>query len=386
MEYVQMRDQYVLLTGSKNNAGDFFIKFRAKQLFKALRPDRGIVDYDAWKPFTREQLEEVNRSKALILMGGPALQTKMRPNIYPMTENLDDIRVPIITMGIGWKSPLGDWDSTHNYNLNAQTFQLLQRVERSGFLSSVRDYHTLNTLYSHGFQKFVMTGCPALYSLDHINKPIAIPKTFQKVSYSMGVGFTRSVSMREQMKSTIICLRDFFDSANFMVVFHHSTDKRYLATHGSNKRFWDGHQEFIEWLRKEDIPSVDISGSAERLIDHYRNEDLHIGYRIHAHIFMSSISKPSILINEDGRGKALRDVIGGFYLDAYHNHSLSIFHKILIKLRYPIDTFRAANSIPEDLTRNLAYEIKNCFPRLSNPRTSIDRHFKVMKSFIGQLP
>lgn len=44
-----MKDYYVILTGSKNNAGDFLIKCRAKneKLFAALRPDRDIVDLDA---------------------------------------------------------------------------------------------------------------------------------------------------------------------------------------------------------------------------------------------------------------------------------------------------------------------------------------------------
>jgi hypothetical protein len=207
MGNVQMKDQYVILTSSKNNTGDFLIKFRAKQLFKALRPDRYIVDYDAWKAFTREQLMEVNRSKALILMGGPALQKNMRPNIYMMTKNLDDIHVPIITMGIGWMSPVGDWASTHNYKLNSETVQLLQRVEKSGYLSSVRDYHTLNTLFSYGFKNFVMSGCPALYSLVHIDQDINISKSFKNISFSMGVSFTRSSSMRDQAKSIILKMR-----------------------------------------------------------------------------------------------------------------------------------------------------------------------------------
>src|SRR5688500_556275 len=116
-----MKDRYVVLTGSKNNAGDYLIKYRAKQLFAALRSDREIIDYDAWKPFTSEQLETVNSARALILMGGPALQPAMRPAIYPMTPKLDDIKVPIITMGIGWKSQEGNWDASNTYRLNKET-------------------------------------------------------------------------------------------------------------------------------------------------------------------------------------------------------------------------------------------------------------------------
>ena len=43
-------NRYVLLTGSRNNAGDFLIKHRAMALLRALRPDRELIDRNAWEP------------------------------------------------------------------------------------------------------------------------------------------------------------------------------------------------------------------------------------------------------------------------------------------------------------------------------------------------
>ena len=51
------------------------------------------------------------------------------------------------------------------------------------------------------------------------------------------------------------------------------------------------------------------------MIDLYSNCDLHIGYRVHAHVFMTSIKKPSILIKEDGRGEGMSEVIEGKCFD-----------------------------------------------------------------------
>ncbi|MBE0472302.1 MAG: hypothetical protein IBX55_22680, partial [Methyloprofundus sp.] len=96
-----MSEYYVILTGSKNNAGDFLIKHRAKKLFEAIRPDREIIDLNAWEPIDDQKLALINASKALILMGGPALQRNMYPGIYKLPANLDEITVPIATMGIG---------------------------------------------------------------------------------------------------------------------------------------------------------------------------------------------------------------------------------------------------------------------------------------------
>ena len=381
-----MKDTYVILTGSKNNAGDYFIKYRAKQLFRALRPDRSIIDYDAWKSFTPQQLEEVNKSKALILMGGPALQYKMRPNIYKMVDELDKIRVPIIAMGIGWKAAEGDWNSTHSYKLSDESIELLRRIENSGYISSVRDYSTLNTLFVKGFIRYMMTGCPALYELDHINKPVSFPETLKKISFSMGACFAHSPTMYRSTQLILGKLQEYFAEKIFRVVFHHSIGREYLTTDDSSPKFWKAHQDMIKWLEKQGIPYVDISGSAENLVNHYAGECLHVGFRVHAHIFMNSISKPTILLNEDGRGKALKDVIGGFSLDSYILKNKNIPCKVLRRLRIPVDMYGTSEYLAEDLINQLNYELKNHYPRLSLSRLAIDRHYRVMEEFLEQLP
>ena len=92
-----MKDQYVILTGSKNNAGDYLIKYRAKQLFSDLRPDRKIIDINGWEQLNTEKLAIINQSKALILMGGPALVKNMVPKAYqfdiymPKTSNFKNL-------------------------------------------------------------------------------------------------------------------------------------------------------------------------------------------------------------------------------------------------------------------------------------------------------
>ena len=48
----------------------------------------------------------------------------------------------------------------------------------------------------------------------------------------------------------------------------------------------------------------DLSYSAGG-IEYYREFDLHVGYRVHSHIYFLSIRKPSFLLHEDGRGKGL---------------------------------------------------------------------------------
>ncbi len=381
-----MKNQYVVLTGGKNNAGDFLIKYRAKELFKKLREDRKIIDFNAWEKFDDKRLKIVNESRALILMGGPALQKSMRPTIYKMTENLNDIKVPIIMMGIGWKSINGEWKNSYEYPLNQQSIELLEKINSSGYLSSVRDYHTLNSIAFKGYTNFLMTGCPAYYDLESINMEVLTPN-IQKVAFSLGVSFMESKSMKKLMKENILkCKEQFFDK-DFEVVFHHSLNREdFLSTYNKKSQHLEKHNKFAEWLEFHNINYIDISGSAENLINYYKTVDLHIGYRVHAHIFMNSISKFSILISEDGRAKATKDVIGGIVLNGYDSFDESFLGKIINRLYKNFDRYHSNKYLTEELLNSIEYEHKVNYLRIQNSRDQIDNNFNIMKKFIQQLP
>lgn len=380
-----MKNQYVILTGSKNNAGDYLIKYRAKKLFSILRPDRKIIDFDGWKPLSDQDLSVVNESKALILVGGPALQNRMYPRVYGLRKNLDDIKVPIMMMGVGWYSKSGRWEDTYNYKLDENSLRLLKKIADSGFLSSVRDYHTLNTLQNFGIKNVLMTGCPALYEADQINQVFSFPNEIKKIGYSLGVSMNTSENMKRQMKQVLITLKDMFPDAEVVTVFHHSIAEDYLQTDGATKKLYKTHLQFKDWLEENDFAYVDISGSAENLMEFYDSCNMHVGYRVHAHIFMSSISKLSVLLNEDGRGRALEKVIGGKIIDAYKSVQDSLWIKILHKLGLPFDNFVPNRYLVQDLQHIIEYELDKGI-KFSQPRVEIDRHFNLMKQFIAQLP
>lgn len=382
-----MNDRYVILTGAKNNAGDFLIKYRALQLFAALRPDREVVDFDAWKPLDDKQVEIINESRALILTGGPALQPYMYPRIYPLVDNLDRIKVPILTMAIGWKGRTGTWDESYTYPLASRTIELLQRIESSGYFSSVRDYHTLSVLRNCGLERFLVTGCAALYSLEHIHKDFSPPAAPCRVSFSLGVSFLKSKRMGEVNRQLILALRDTFSDAGFTVVFHHATDRElYRHTHKPNMRLLDGQRELIGWLEQQGIDWLDISGSADEMLEHYGQCDLHIGYRVHAHILMASLSKPTVLIAEDGRGTALREILGGLVFDGCHRPLPGLIGKVAARCGYLGESLTASLNLPACIIHQLKYELNNSYPRIARLRDNIGGHFRVMKRFVKQLP
>jgi hypothetical protein len=381
-----MKDQYVILTGSKNNAGDYLIKYRAKQLFSDLRPDRKIIDINGWEQLNAEKLSIINESKALILMGGPALIENMVPKVYALTNNLEDIKVPIIMMGVGWKSKNGNWDDTYRYPLNEKTKSLLKKIDNSGYLSSVRDYHTLNAIRFNGFNNFLMTGCPAYYDRDFINTELQC-KVINKVAFSLGVAFVESSSMEMLMKENILACKERFINKEFEVVFHHSLDRdKFKLDYKSSPSHVIKHNKFADWLESEGIGYVDISGSAENLINYYSNVDLHIGFRVHAHIFMNSIARQSILVSEDGRAKGVKGAIGGIVLDGYTSFKESLIAKIFNKLFPFYDRFFANKFLTKELLSEIDYEEVVNFNRFKGARMQIDKNYLIMQQFLIQLP
>jgi Polysaccharide pyruvyl transferase len=380
-------DQYVILTGGKNNAGDFLIKSKAKRLFASVRPDRTIVDYDGWKPLTSEQLEVINQSKALILVGGPALQGNIYPGIYPLTSDLNDIKVPLLTMGIGYKEENGHWQNTVSYPFTKSSVDLLEKIRNAGYKSSVRDYHTLNVLLNKGYDNFVMSGCPAMYELQHIGGEIYRPTKIERIAFSLGVSYIQSASMRRQMKSLLLALSEEFGSQAVVVYFHHRINEKEAS-----------QLDFISWLKSHNLKYEDISGSEKRLEEVYGTCDFHVGYRVHAHIHTMSVSRPGFLINEDSRGKGFYTVLGGAIIDGYYSlprfnrpeasilfKSLGVVKRIFHMLRIN-NGLEAYERVSTDVLNNMKYEINNDFPRLRMTRKSIDTHFENMQSYLRQLP
>jgi len=381
-----MKDQYVILTGSKNNAGDYLIKFRAKQLFAELRPDREIIDINGWETLSPSNLAIINESKALILMGGPALVEDMVPRVYGLADVIDKIKVPVVMMGTGWKSQKGNWEDTYAYKLNNETAELVKKVNDSGYLSSVRDYHTLNALRFNECENVLMTGCPAYYDQKHINTEF-IPKPVNKVAFSLGVSFIESPSMFKLMKESVLACCKMFSDKEFEVVFHHSLDReKFSNAYKSASNHVQKHNEFADWLESKNIKYKDISGSAENLMNYYSEVDLHIGYRVHAHIFMNSIAKKSILISEDGRAKGVKGAISGVVLDGYFDFKNGFISKVLNRLLPVYDRFTPNTYLTKELLEEIKYEERIEFSRFKNSRGRIDSNYRIMSQFLKQLP
>lgn len=374
---------YVLLTGAISNAGDFLIKEKSMELLKSFKPKRKIITFDRWKALTEEQVKIINNSRLLILCGGPAFQRDFYPGVYPLIKDLKEIKVPIVTFGLGWKGIPGKWEDTHKYYFTKKSYDLLNRIETSGFKSSLRDYLTLNMLIHKGFNKYIMTGCPSWYDLRNIGTPLKIPSQIKKVAFSIGVSFIKNKQIFKSLVELILKLKNYFGES-LICTFHHPVDYKYYSSINLNKSFYNAHRELIDVLEGKGIKWVDLSFQTSKLTHFYDEVDLHIGFRVHAHLYMLSIRKPSILLIEDGRGYGVFYSLGGLCLETIERKN-NLLYKGLNKFKI-LNNCWFRHELIEDLINNITYEIENGFPRERHIPNILDEHFEIMKKFILQLP
>ena len=136
------------------------------------------------------------------------------------------------------------------------------------------------------------------------------------------------------------------------------------------------------------INIVDITGSVEGF-KVYDDCDLHIGFRVHAHIYNLSNRHLSILIEEDGRGAGVNEALGiqGFKSTGYYINGIvgnSIFQKGIRYLSKKA-VRKKVNSNPyliNDIDNYLKISKDNNYIQHEIAFENMKKYFQVMKKYI----
>ena len=312
---------YVTLTGARNNAGDFLIRHSAHTLLARVRPDRPVHDLNSWEAIDGAKLETINAAKALILCGGPAIRRRMVApqelipyDLSPTT--LSKIRVPIVTMGLGWNHKDGRWSAVAAAIPTPDTRHLLSRIRADGLNNSVRDIEAARFLDGEGVDRVAVTGCPALFIDEALNgQPLASTNAGRVVVSAGVLGRREGTDFEQQFRDVVGLACRSFGLENVLVAFHHATTAAgYAAAYGDGATVAD--RAMVGWVADRGIEWCDLSGSSQGMIDLYANCLLHIGFRVHAHLLCTSLRRPSILLAEDSRGFGAGRLLGGWVIPA----------------------------------------------------------------------
>lgn len=369
---------YLLLHRAIKNAGDFLIFERARALVRAERPEARLIEGRSWEPLST-QLTAANRRslRAIIVCGGPGYQRSMYPAVYPLAP-VDDIPVPVILLSLGSFLFPGTKAQIEAFRFDRATELFLRWVVARSMLGA-RDRLTAELLNEAGFQDVVMAGDPAWYDLDRIDERSSFPSAFDQIAFTppanpiffhQGLQLLRSLASR-------------FSPASITVVFHR------------------GEQlPFVREAADLGMATTDISGNATGF-GVYDELGVHVGYRVHAHLYCLSRGLATYLVAEDSRGRGVLATLGplgsdplpdrspGWLLEAGWRHlpRLASARRFAVnRAGVPISRMLRLSDVSDDVLAQMAGDLAAGFGRHEAARRVIRATMPAMRKMIQEIP
>ncbi len=300
-----------LLSGAYKNAGDFLIVRRGQQLLERLIPDCQITLHERRLPL-EDKLNLMNGCDLAVLCGGPGYSSDFYPSQIPLVKDLSSIHPKLMALGMGWQSRRTDAATRMTYHFAAPMTGLLARIQNDTHILGCRDWFAVEILRRNGYSGATMTGCPAWYHPDFLDKTEPALTNLEQVRH-IGISDPANLAVHgPQMEDLIHFLQARFPDAQLHVFFHRGTQ----MDANTDRATADHLQKIIAFLKREGVPYQDIAYGCEGFSS-YDSCDLHIGFRVHAHIYNMSRRTPSFLLEEDCRGTGTNDAMGLPGLRAY---------------------------------------------------------------------
>jgi len=370
------KEYYVVLHHAKKNIGDFLIRDRAKKLLNYVRSDRELVEFPSWKSL-QDKLDAVNGAKALIIMGGPGLSENIYPDGYPLVNDLDEIKVPIVLMGSGSYARVFDENFIRKFKFSSQSKKFIEKVK----FISLRDNFSQDILKTKNI-KSIMTGCPVWYNTDYLNTNFTVPQNKSLV-------FTPPANML--FKAQCIDVMERLAKKFSGYKLYSSFNRGYTADKYTTQAYEDSISCIVNKGVELGFENIDCSYDIDK-INFYNSCDLHIGYRLHSHIHFMSRRVPSFLISEDSRSNGLNTSLGLPILQGEHkNHLSNLFSSGNRYIKYAISRFAspvsANKELPEQLINTISRELENDYLSFRGINEKLDWTFENrMKPFLLSLP
>ena len=352
-----------LLSGAYKNAGDFLIENRARNLILHNYPNCEIHKF--LRNEVSSKFDEINSSDVIVFTGGPIYQKQIENHMD--VDTCLKFTKPLMIIGGGWRGMTDSSREPYSYKFSSKSVDFLAKVQ-DGIGLGCRDLFSVKALKKEGLKNVVMTGCPAWYSIPHVNG-IELKSNEQIKTIMIS---DPAVSYNYNLVLPLVnYLQEKFKGAQITFVFHRGIEK-------SDRNV----SKMLNQLRNTTVRIVDISNSIDGF-SMYDSCDLHIGFRVHAHIYNLSIRNRSILIEEDGRGAGVDEALGLPSITAHRNN----YFTSKIKLRKYLHNYNlyCNNYILHDLDTYINSLIDTDYQYLRNAYSMQKSYFNIMCDFIRRI-
>lgn len=387
---------YTLLTtypprGSRN-VGDKLIEESIKQLINHVKGKTDFLVFFREDDLT-DHLDEINKTKA-ILFTLPIRDTPLWPKTLRLTNDLSNIKVPMIPIGSTYNIYPGDHLTRENINYSDETKEFLYYLADQVEQFSCREYFTNSILKKIGIKNTVMTGDPSWYEINKLGIPMSRPDKIESLVFSPPL----SPFYLNQAKDIIKLLGNIFPNAKKYCAFHTADSDTFKNAESENsfamsKEVTHKNMEIGKYAEEFGFEKKYVFGELDNL-NFYHECDLHIGYECHAHIYFLRHRCPSILIIEDARGVGFKYTLGGSAFEGFErcsNNSVYTTQKTITS-GY-CTSLREYSMAPENLRlvsqlqQFIEEELENKFRRIAGIASVIDdTYLTSMKPFLESLP
>jgi hypothetical protein len=326
----------------------------------------------------------VRDAKAILIAGGPGFQPAMVPDVYPLAERLDELPCPVTPLGVGWKGRAGGASAVRAYAFSERSLAALRWMAERIPALGCRDQLTREVLRRHGIANTALVGCPAWYDLTSLGKALEPPKSVERVVFTPA----QLHALRDQSVEVARRIAELLPRAEKICSFHRGLDE---AGPWMPRADAENNRSLAAEVDALGFDVVDVSGDTRKIL-FYDECTLHVGYRVHAHLYFSSKRKPSLLVEEDGRGAGASQALGIRGVPAFRRDGPGL--RLLGRLsgrrtqresdaRGP---YRVDPGAPAALERLLRADLDSGFARFARLGATLDRHFVRMQDFVRGLP
>lgn len=323
-----------LLSGADKNAGDFLIVDRAEKLIKARYPESEIKRFDRNRPLD-DSLDEINDYDFVVFGGGPGYLPEMYPRMFPLVGDLASIKPPMMALGMGSYAPS---QKVENVRFSERSRMLLDRLDEDGCGLGCRDKLTERLLRANGYTSGIFTGCPAWYDLERVDQPTLQRSPARQDISRVAISDPARLSNIPLARKLIRDIREEYRPKELVVVFH----RGWMSDAFTDERSARAQDALRKWAVSEGCEVVDISYSSDGF-SVYDTCDMHVGFRVHAHLYNLSRRKASFLFEEDGRGYGANEALG------YQTH---------LSLSEPVKIYKYANAAIRRMGSSLAFGLR----------------------------
>ncbi len=289
----------LVLSGVLKNVGDALITDRTLALLNVYTTDELIV-LPRSEPLEKHA-DLVAKARGVVIAGGPGINATTWPDVYPLFRDPGTFKrldTKLHFLGVGWFDTPGDEEALDRFRFPPRMQAFLQYSQ--GFATwATRDLQSAKVLRRAGMDATV-TGCPVWYDLRHTDERFTPPERIERIVFTT----PQSPMYPAQAIDALRVVREAFPAAKITTAFHRGIEAdRYTSEEEARRLRW------MASLAREVSEVRNVSYELDR-IAFYDECDLHVGYRVHGHLRFLAARKPSVLLEEDGRGGGFTQVLG----------------------------------------------------------------------------